>query len=276
MTDGLGLGGVYGETLGRIKGQGEEEARLGMAALMWISHSERPLKVDELCHALGVEIGAADLDADNVPSIGTVLSCCQGLISIDNKSSKVRLIHFTLQEYLRTHPELFDRAHSTMAETCLSYLNSCQVKALSGTLSSGLRYRLYREPRSLFSDTPFLEYASLYWGAHTKRDLSACAIQLALNIFEDSHHISTEILLNMGELPWPYSWLDGASQFSGLHCASFFGIVEIVASLLEVEGCDINQKDCIGNTTGVGCFEWERRSSENATRARRRQPKRTK
>ena len=101
MTDGLGLGGAYSETLNRIKEQGEEESRLGMATLMWISHAERPLKVDELCHALGVEIGSTDLDGDNVPSLGKVLVCCQGLVSVDKKASTVRLIHFTLQEYLQ-------------------------------------------------------------------------------------------------------------------------------------------------------------------------------
>ena len=150
ITHGLGLGGVYGETLSRIKQQGEEKSRLGMAALMWISHSERPLKVSELCHALGVEIGSPDLDDDNVPSIGILPSCCQGLVAIDKEASMVRLIHFTLQEYLRAHPELFGVAHSTMAETCLSYLNSHKVKALSTSPSRDLR------------DTPFLEYSSLY------------------------------------------------------------------------------------------------------------------
>src|ERR1700760_3821138 len=69
MTDDWGLEGAYGATLGRIKGQDGEKSRLGMAALMWISRSERPLKVGELCHALGVEIGSADLHCDNVPSI---------------------------------------------------------------------------------------------------------------------------------------------------------------------------------------------------------------
>jgi len=41
---------------------------------------------------------------------------------------------------------------------------------------------------------------------------------------------------------------DKISLFSGLHCASFFGIVEIVAGLVEMEGVDINQMDCGGNT----------------------------
>ena len=236
MTDGLGLGGAYGETLSRIKRQGGERSRLGMAALMWISHSERPLKVDELCHALGVEIGSADLDGDNVPSIGTLLSCCQGLVAADKEASTLRLIHFTLQEHLRAHPELFGRAHAAMAETCLSYLNSHQVKALSTNPSPDLQ------------DTPFLEYSSLYWGVHAKRDLSDCAKQLALRLFDDySNHISTEILLKTGRLRF-YFRFGRHFLFSGLHCASFLGIADIVASLVEVEGCDVNQTDCIRNT----------------------------
>ena len=184
MTDGLGLGDAYGATLARIKGQDEEKARLGMAALMWISHSERALKLDELCHALAVEIGSANLNTDNAPSAGTLLSCCQGLAVIDKEASTVRLIHFTLQEHLRAHPEPFGKAHSTMAETCLSYLNSQQVKAHSTNPSCDLR------------STPFLEYSSLYWGVHAKRELSDCATLLALKLFDDyDNHIPTKTLL---------------------------------------------------------------------------------
>ena len=237
MTDSLGLEGAYGETLSRIKGQGGERSRLGMAALMWISHSERPLKVDELCHALGVEIGSADLDGDNVPSIGTLLACCQGLVTVDDEASTVRLIHFTLQEYLLAHPDLFCRVHSTMAETCLSYLNSRQVKALSTI------------PFPDLQDTPFLKYSSLYWGMHARRDPSDYAKQLALMLFDDySNHISTRILLNAVKSRSFHLGFDELSRFSGLHCASFFGIVEVVAGFLEVEGCDINQTDCTGST----------------------------
>ena len=48
MTNGLGLGDAYDETIGWIKAQEGDRARLGMAALMWVSHSERPLSVDEI------------------------------------------------------------------------------------------------------------------------------------------------------------------------------------------------------------------------------------
>jgi len=54
--DGLGLGDAYETTLERIKAQEGEKANLAMTTLMWICHSERPLRVDELYHALAVEI----------------------------------------------------------------------------------------------------------------------------------------------------------------------------------------------------------------------------
>src|SRR5437879_3213789 len=112
LKDGAGLGGAYGATLERIKAQDEENAKLAIATLTWICHSERPLQVDELCHALAVEIGATDFDPENVPLIDTLLDCCQGLITVDKEASTVRLIHFTVQEYLSRHPSFFSKPHS--------------------------------------------------------------------------------------------------------------------------------------------------------------------
>ena len=152
---------------------------------MWISHAERPLKVDELCYALAVELRSTDFNPDNVPSISTLLSCCQGLITVDKQESAVRLIHFTLTEYLVARPETFGRHHSTMAEMCLTYLNSEKVKALS------------IDPPPHTPDKPILEYCSLYWGVHAKRDLSELARSLALELFQYyDGHISAKLLLS--------------------------------------------------------------------------------
>jgi len=168
MKDGVGLGDAYGVTLERIKAQGEEKAKLAIATLTWVCHSERPLKVDELCYALAVEIGVTDLDPENVPLIGTLLDCCQGLITVDKEASIVRLIHHTVQEYLCTHPDLFSQPHSILAETCLTYLDSQQIKNLSP--------HSHPDHQSI----PFLEYSSRYWGTHAKRKLSDRARILAL------------------------------------------------------------------------------------------------
>ena len=43
-----------------------------MTALMWISHSERLLQLDELLRALAVDIGSADLNAEKIPSVDII------------------------------------------------------------------------------------------------------------------------------------------------------------------------------------------------------------
>ena len=136
MTGGLELGDVYSVTIERIKAQDGDKSRLGMAALMWIRHAERPLKAHELCYALAVELGSTDFNPDNVPSISTLVGCCQGLI-VEKEASIVRLIHFTLQEYLSAHSDIFSRPHSAIAEIRLTYLNFQQVKAFSAKLFIG-------------------------------------------------------------------------------------------------------------------------------------------
>ena len=127
MTSGFGLDDAYSTTLDRIRALRGNRAKLGMETLMWVSCSERPLKVEELCHALAVEAGTKDLNAQNVPSLRTLLGCTLGLVTIDEQALTVRLVHFTLQEYLAAHPNLFIAPHSMMAEICLTYLNSQSI-----------------------------------------------------------------------------------------------------------------------------------------------------
>lgn len=50
----------------------------------------------------------------------------------------------------------------------------------------------------------------------------------------------------LAETMFPPVNYDKPSLFSSRHRASFFGIVEILADLVELKGCDINKTDCIG------------------------------
>ena len=60
----------------------------------------KALQTEELCHALGVEIGSADLNPENITELQIVLASCLGLVTVEMSLSTVRLVHFTLQEYL--------------------------------------------------------------------------------------------------------------------------------------------------------------------------------
>jgi len=188
MTNGLELGIVYDATIERIKAQDGDKSRLGMTVLMWISNAERPLRADELCHALAVQLGTTDFDVDNIPSMSTLVSCCQGLITVDKEASTVRLIHFTLQEYILSRPDIFSSPQSAIAEICLTYLNSQHVKALSTATSPDT------------GNTPFLEYCSVFWGVHAKRELSDYGISLALELLKENYsQISTKLLLTQAK-----------------------------------------------------------------------------
>ena len=172
MTKGEGLGDAYAATISRIKAQQRSRSKLGVKVLMWMSHSERPLHVDELCHALGVEEGFTDSNIRNIPPIETLLTRCLGLVTVEKSSSTLRLVHYTLQEYLSHNPNLFSKPHSMIAEVCLTYLNFQQVRSLSPTL------------RSVPPTIPFVEYASCYWGAHAKRETTESVKRLALKLLD--------------------------------------------------------------------------------------------
>jgi len=236
MTSGLGLDGAYDATLDRIRGQSKGKSALGMTALMWISCSERPMHIWELCDALAVEIGSRDMDYDNIPSEKTLLASCLGLVTVD-ESSIVRLVHFTLQEYFNQHSEHFESPHSAMAEVCLTYLNFDSVDKISYTLDCAP------------AETRFLQYASSYWGLYAKNRLTEGVKLLALQLLgKFGGHISAKLLLwgNFGEWGGKRRYSEG---FTGLHCAAYLGLDEIAISLLEEDkGCSADMADGWGRT----------------------------
>jgi len=81
-----------------------------------------------------------------------------------------------------------------------------------------------------------LQYSSLYWGVHANRDLWDCVRSLALQLLQEFHsHISRCFIIDhLGTLDLrDYSH---GFELSGVQCASFFGLIEIVAALIENQG----------------------------------------
>jgi len=241
MAQGNGLSDAYTAALTRLKAQKGNKSVLGLRALMWVSYSERPLLVEELCHALGVEIGSTDLSPQGIPAIRTLLSSCLGLLTLEASSSTVRLVHFTLQEHLLSASTLSHSPHSTIAEVCLTYLNFGSVRDLSPTM------------RCAPSTMPLLQYASLYWGEHTRRGMTENVEILALRLLERfDEHISAQLLLLMKEeysLSGPgFAGEQGPVGFTGLHGGAYLGIMELLVAVLEMKEWDVNARDCTGST----------------------------
>jgi len=239
MTKGEGLGDAYAATLSRMRAQQRSRSKLGMEVLMWVSHAERPLHIDELCHALGAEEGSIDLNTRNIPAMETLLACSLGLVTVEKSSSTVRLIHYTLQQYLSQTPNLFLKPHSAISEACLTYLNFPHVRGFSPAL------------RSAPPTAPFVEYASCYWGVHAKRETTESVKTLALMLLDGyDKHISSKILLLHGVryCDQLFDEEDTPRGFTGLHGAAYFGCAEIIVVLLETNKWDVQATDFGGST----------------------------
>ena len=241
MTHGNGLEDAYTATLTRLRSQKGHRSVLGLKVLMWVLHSERPLRSQELCHALGVEIGSTDLDPENVPALRTLVASCLGLVTVEASSLTFRLVHYTLQEHLSRNPTLFHSPHSTIAEVCLTYLNFGCVRDLPTNS--------YRATERL----PLLEYASVYWGRHTRKEVTENVKILALRLLDKfGEHISAHLLLlhrNQDNARGPYDWSSiGPMGFTGLHGAAYLDIPEIVSTILKMKECDVNAGDYMGTT----------------------------
>src|SRR5205807_3581424 len=131
---------------------------------------------------------------------------------------------------------------SKMAEVCLTYLNFQNIKDLPPTLLAPL------------PQTPFLDYASCYWGVHARKELSEHTKSLALQLLDQyDHHVSAGLLL-VNQRPRLLHWYSpreikhSFGMFTGLHAIAYFGVMEIAMTLIKSRDCDVNGKDFQGCT----------------------------
>lgn len=95
-----------------------------MKILSWITCAERPLTTSELQHALATKVGKSELDQGDLPHIGDMISVCSGLVTVDEESRTIRLVHYTTQEYFeRTQEHWFPNANLDITIVCVNYLS---------------------------------------------------------------------------------------------------------------------------------------------------------
>ena len=98
----------------RINGQKPGLKDLANRILFWIACAKRPLATSELKHALAVEVGEPKLDEENLPQIEDMVSVCAGLVTVDEESGIIRLVHYPTQEYFkRTRERWFPNAETS-------------------------------------------------------------------------------------------------------------------------------------------------------------------
>ncbi|KAF4631670.1 hypothetical protein G7Y89_g6454 [Cudoniella acicularis] len=144
---------AYKDAMERIEGQLVDEEHLAKQVLSWITCAKRPLTTSEIEHALAVEIGESQLDIENICRVQDMVSMCAGLVTVDEESGIVRLVHYTTQEYFeRTQEKWFPNAETDISTICVTYLSFNKFK--SGTC------RYDKEFEDQLQLNPLYDYAS--------------------------------------------------------------------------------------------------------------------
>ncbi|KFY37326.1 hypothetical protein V494_04800 [Pseudogymnoascus sp. VKM F-4513 (FW-928)] len=243
---------AYKEAMERIEGQVTDSQELAKQALAWITCSKRPLTTLELRHALAVEIGESNLDEENIPEIEDVVSVCAGLLTTDEGTGIVRLVHYTTQEYFeRTWISWFHDARENITKTCVSYLLLGTFKCGPCATDDELEERL--RLNALY------DYASKNWHYYAcadsaevfelileflQSDAAVTASSQVAEIFRGRHSISSQLI---------------PIKMNGTHLAAYYGLEAALTALFKI-GYNADSKDSFGR----GPLSWAAMNGQEA------------
>jgi hypothetical protein len=222
------LGDAFTGTMTRIERQPNALSGRAGKIIAWIHLAERPLTVDELLGSLAVKDGDTSFDRRGIPVRRTLLNCCHGLVVIDQETSTVRLVHYSLDEYLRKQDQIFGLTkaqwHSKIACTCLTFLNFSSLTDREASEESDMT-------------TSILYYAATQWGNHLRmsEDLPDAPLELAKE------------------------YLNTSSENNPGHIVAFFGIARIISGPIPT-AWNLDSKDKNGRSP----LSWAAQKGYNA------------
>ncbi|KAI1859367.1 hypothetical protein JX265_010370 [Neoarthrinium moseri] len=225
---------AYDDTMLRIEGQLKGQAARAKEVMMWITCAKRPLTKTELQHALAVEIGEAKLDEDNMTHVQDLVSVCAGLVTIDEESNVVRLVHYTAQEYFEnTQGRWFPSAHLTLTATCTTYLS---FEAFAGG-----RCQNDEELEKRLEQHRLYQYAARHWGDHAR---VARSCEQIVGFLQKTAHINASAQSYFADRGWH---LGGPPNYiEATHLAAIFGLEDALFAVWNLENRDA--RDSNGRT----------------------------
>lgn len=225
----------------RINGQMPGLCELARHVLSWITCAKRPLSTAELQHALAVEAGKPELDTDNLPQIEDMVSVCAGLVTVDEESGIIRLVHYTAQEYFEGTREWFPDAESEITTICVTYLSFSVFE--SGFCRTNDEFRQRLKTNQLY------DYAARNWGHHA-RTAFADAGRLIVEFLESEHKVVAASQVMMAGQRYSGATRHSQTkpkQITGLHVAAYYGLSEVIISLLH-NSQNADSRDSYGQT----------------------------
>ncbi|KAF3185298.1 hypothetical protein TWF788_004617 [Orbilia oligospora] len=234
---------TYSAIMEKIRTNDEVSVPIAFKVLIWITCASRRLTKKELQHAIAVEPEEpTGIDNDNIPDIEDLISPCLGLVTIDEESNVVRLIHYTAQEYFeRTKQYWFSNPHDYLAKTCVIYLSYDSFKSGPCLDINDLKERM--------SSNALYEYAAINFAYHVQESSPEQLLSLVLHfLLQDNLRLACVQVRFFREAWYLFeeTWNTGGMQ--ALHCAAYYGLVRVVEVLLVESWTDLEKEGYEGRT----------------------------
>ncbi|KAH6700758.1 ankyrin repeat protein [Verticillium dahliae] len=232
---------AYDDAMKRIEGQRKDEVELAKQVLSWITCAKRPLSTIELQHALGVEVGETELDLDNISQPEDIMSVCAGLVTVDEESNIIRLVHYSTQEYfMRTWKRWFADAQTEITKVCATSLSFSSFESGFCRTDADFEDRLRLHP--------LYDYVAHFWGDHAREAGETSPAVLGLLRNEKNVEAQVQVLWVAERFrPRGYSQRF-PKRMQGLHVTAYFGLEKAGKGLLD-SGDRPDMKDSYGRTS---------------------------
>jgi hypothetical protein len=225
----------------RIEGQVDDQEQLAKQVLSWITCAMRPLTTAELQHALAVEPGDTELGEDNLVEVEDMVSVCAGLVTIDEESKIIRLVHYTTQEYFeRTQSHWFPCAETDITIICVTYLSL-------SIFGSGFCQTDDEFEKRLYSNHLY-QYAAQNWGHHACKASNISQVVVDFLTNDAKVGASSQALLSFKLYSSHSNYSQGfPTEIKGLHLTAYFGVEEATNALFKKE-VKVDLTDSYGRT----------------------------
>ena len=226
---------LYDQAIERIRCQATLDAELALNVLSMMVGATRPLRIDELRHALAIEPGDSSLDPESLVDTDIILSVTAGLVVIHQDSDGThpeqevfRFGHFTLQEYLEKNQErLFPKLKFEIGAKCISYL-SLDLSRMENHLTR-------EEFDSCKKDFSFSEYAANHWADHV-RGLQTDLMEQTLAFVQSNDKIDSWLTIVDDDGSY---FRDEDWNYDPVFLAAHFHLSELLKELISSRDIDI-------------------------------------
>ncbi|KAL9629970.1 MAG: hypothetical protein Q9204_004975 [Flavoplaca sp. TL-2023a] len=216
------LNDYYESAWVRISCQEEPLRTIAHHTISWLHFARRQLQIEELRHALAIRAGDTNLSTDSLTNVIDILETCQGLVILEPHGKVVRLMHSTVQDFIKLeHEQDFEQAPYYLASTCLSYLclevfqTRCDyISELDANMRAqpGENIAFGKIMSNLLIRYPFFNYAAENWGYHAQGYAEVQCLESILDLFilkhplENAHMVHSQIFPSSKRLYVVYSW----------------------------------------------------------------------